>query len=258
MELTDILPLYDQEMRIEIEYPGTTKEILPGSIVRFTRPAPGANRIIYSRLDAQTMDAAIQEQIDYLTALEQPFGWIVCSHDQPSNLGERLQAHGLVQIDETGSLMVLDLQQAPPSLLAPVTADVRPIYHEQIGDAIRVEEQVWGGNFSWMHNRMGPQLDIPGYLSMYCAYVDGQPACTGWTYFNPNTHFASLWGGSTIPEQRKNGLYTAVLAVRIQEAIRRGYRFVFSDATAMSRAVVEQHGFQVLTYSHEYELPEKA
>ena len=137
-------------------------------------------------------------------------------------------------------------------------ADVRPIYHEQIGDAIRVEEQVWGGNFSWMHNRMGPQFDIPGYLSMYCAYVDGQPACTGWTYFNPNTHFASLWGGSTIPEQRKNGLYTAVLAVRIQEAIRRGYRFVFSDATAMSRAVVEQHGFQVLTSSHEYELPEKA
>jgi hypothetical protein len=80
--------------------------------------------------------------------------------------------------------------------------------------------------------------------------VGGRPACVGWTFFYPNSQFAGLWGGSTVAEYRGLGLYTAVLATRIQEAIQRGYRFVVIDASPMSRPIVAKHSFRLLTYAY--------
>jgi len=62
----------------------------------------------------------------------------------------------------------------------------------------------------------------------------------------------SFGGGSTIPAYRKRGLYTAVLAARVQEAIQRGYRFLTIEAGAMSRPIVAAHGFQLLTTTWSY------
>ena len=249
MDTQELLALYDKEQRIEIEYPDMRKEVLP-HVTRFVRDAPGMNFILYSRLDDTDVDAVIQEQIAYFAPMDQPFEWKVYDHDTPSDLKDRLVAYGF-EPEDPDALMVLDLQAAPPALLEPITADVRPITHrEQLADVIRVEEQVWGGNFDWINRRLGDHLEIPGYLSIYVAYADGQPACSGWVYFHANSHFASLWGGSTVSHYRRQGLYTAVLAARVQEAIRRGYRFLTIDASPMSRPIVARHGFRLLTYAH--------
>ncbi len=61
---------------------------------------------------------------------------------------------------------------------------------------------------------------------------------------------ASLWGGSTISGFRKRGLYTALLAVRAQEANARGVRYLTVNASAMSRPILEKFGFEVIAYSH--------
>ena len=81
------------------------------------------------------------------------------------------------------------------------------------------------------------------------AYADDEPACVGWTYFHPNSHFASIWGGSTVETYRQRGLYTAVLARRVQEALDRGYHYVTMDASPMSQPIVVKNGFEILTYS---------
>ncbi len=117
---------------------------------------------------------------------------------------------------------------------------------------IAIEQQVWGGDFGWMRQRMGDHMEIPGYLSIFVAYVEQRPGCTGWTYFHPGSQFAGLWGGSTLPEYRKRGLYTAVLAARMQEAIQRGYRLLTIEAGPMSRPIVAGHGFQLLTMTESY------
>ena len=247
-----ILALYDQQQRIEIEYPGIIKEVLPG-IVRFTRPAPGGNFILYSHLDANIVDAEIQNQIAYFSQFDQPLEWDVYDHDTPSDLLARLVAAGF-QPDEPGALMALNLDESPPVLLEPVKADIRQITTtEQLDDVMRVEEQVWGRNFDWLKKRMGAHLEIPGYLNIYVAYVNEQPACAGWVYFHPKSQFADLFGGSTVVEFRQRGLYTAVLARRVQDAIQRGTRFLTIDASPMSRPIVARHGFQLLTYSHDCE-----
>lgn len=252
MDQQELLALFDRQQRVEIEIPGMRKEILP-QVVRFIRPAPGMNYIGFHRLDETNAEAAIQEQIAYFQPMGQPFGWDVYGHDAPQDMRERLIAHGYQLEDEPGTVMVLDLQPAPPALLEPVTADVRRIEtQEQIEDIIQVEEAVWGGSFGWMRQRMGDHLKIPGYLSIYAAYVDDQPVCSGWTYFHPDSDFAGLFGGSTLPEFRRRGLYSAVLAKRVQEAAARGRQFMSIDASSMSRPIVAKHGFQFLTESYFY------
>lgn len=253
MDRHELLALYDTQLRIDIEYPRVRKETLP-HLVRFIRPVPGMNYVSYSRLDEHDLDAVIQEQIAYFAPLNQPFSWHVYDHDSPPGLTDRLLAHGFAPDDDPDAIMVLDAQDASPALLTPVTIDVRRItQRDQLDEVVQIEAQVWGGDFSWLKQRLGEHLEIPDYLSVYVAYVDGQPACSSWVYFHAHSQFAGLFGGATLPAFRQRGLYTAALAVRVQEAIRRGYRFLATGASPMSQPILAQNGFHLLTHLHAYE-----
>ncbi len=245
MDTTVVLAKYTRQMRQEIVFPDMQKEVLP-HIVRFTRPAPGMSFVLYSDLDSTTADAEIEDQIAHYSANNLPFSWKLYGYDNPVDLLTRLKNHGFTP-DPPDTLMVLDLETAPAILTSPHPVDLRRTEVAHLGDVVQIMEQVWGGNFSWIFNRLGSHLAIEGYLSIYTAYVDDLPACTGWTYYHPGSEFASLWGGSTIPSQRGKGLYTALLAARVTEALQRGVKYLAVDAGEMSRPIVERYGFNRLT-----------
>jgi hypothetical protein len=253
LERAALLCLFDEEMRRGITYPDMRKDILPWG-VRFVRPAPGMSFITYYQLDERSAEAAIQEQIAYFKALDQPFSWTVYDHDAPAGMEERLLAHGFEE-EEPGALMVLDLSRAPAALFEPTEADIRPIDQRAgLEDVIHVMEGVWGGNFDWMRERMGVHLEIPGYLNIYAAYIEDQPASAGWVYFHPGSPFASLFGGSTLAEWRGRGLYSAILARRAQEAQRRGVHYLTVETSPMSRPIVEKHGFWQLSAARDFKV----
>ena len=252
MDKRSLLKLFDKELRIDFEVPGVGKESFP-KLTRFTRPAPGMNFIGYSRLDREELDEVITEQIAHFSKFDQPFSWEVYEHDLPAELPERLAAHGFALDDDPDAVLVLDTAEAPPALIQMVVTDVRRLSRpEQLDDVTGVEEQVWGGDFGWLKKRLSPHMAIPGYLSVYAAYADDQPVCTGWIYFNPGSSFASIYGGATAEGYRKRGFYSAVAAVRVQEAIRRGYRFITVGASQMSRPILERLGFRLLTIERDY------
>src|SRR4051794_4135335 len=158
MDIKDILVRFDQQLRIAIEPPGVRKEAFP-NLVRFVRPSPGMNFVGYSRLEEAALDTTVAEQIAYFAPMNQPFEWVVYDHDQPPALKERLVAHGFAP-DEPAALMALDLQTPPPALLEPVTADLRRLTRRaELEDVIAIEQQVWGGNFGWMRQRMGDHME---------------------------------------------------------------------------------------------------
>ena len=51
---------------------------------------------------------------------------------------------------------------------------------------------------------------------------------------------------------RRKGLYTAALALRVQEAVRRGYRYLTINASEMSRPIVSKYGFHLLATEYSY------
>jgi len=250
MNRADIIALYTQDQRIEVEYPDSRRERLP-NLVRHVNTSGGEGAIIYSDLDEHNVEQTIQEQLAYFNAIGQDFEWKLYDYDQPPDLKERLAALGF-EIEEPEAIMVLDLRQAPAALFQPVKHDLRQIIKpEALQDVRQIEEQVWDTDETDLIEYLtGGLTDHPDQLSIYVAYIDNVPASSGWIYFPKGSRFASLWGGSTVEQYRKQGLYTALLAVRAQEARKRGVEYLTVDASPMSRPILEKFGFEIIAYAY--------
>lgn len=245
----DLLSLFDREQRIDIDYPDTRKERRP-HLIRYVSETGGPHFILYSDLRGADVDAVIAEEQAYFGPLGE-VEWKVYAHDTPADLRQRLVAHGF-QVDEEETVLVLDLHDGARRATAPRQpreVDVRRLQTvAQLADVRRIEETVWEEDFGWLEERLGDDMAMSDdYIGVYVAYVEEQPACAGWIYFHPHSQFATLYGGSTLPEQRRRGLYTAILDARLQEAAARGYRFVTTDASPSSRPILERAGFEPLT-----------
>jgi GNAT superfamily N-acetyltransferase len=248
MDRDQLLQLFDREERQHAQFYNSLREVTPHT-VRF-RPLPGmkgGSYILYSDLDETNADVVIRDEITYFQQLGRRCEWKIYDHDRPADLKERLVAHGFT-LEEPEALMVLDLAEMPQELLRPVTRDVRRITDPAlIPEVLSVQQTVWAEKDIAYVEEAIQELRLNGqYISYYAAYADGRPVCSARVCFSQGGVFASLWGGATLPEHRGRGFYTALVAVRAQEARRRGYRFLTIDASPMSRPIVERHGFQLL------------
>ncbi len=254
LDESDILVLYDAEMR---QNPPTfMAQVMqsPGLTVCVSEVGQKhGGWVLYTRLDENNADAAIRAQIARFAELGREFEWKVYSHDTPADLKDRLLAHGF-ESEEPEALLALDLEHAPTYLWQPVTADVRRITTSaQFDDLATVLEEVWNEPFSDLRQELErDRARAPQLLSVYAAYVDDAPATSAWIRFHEGRSFADLWGGSTVSRFRGRGLYTALVAVRAQEAHTRGVRFLTVDASPMSRPILEKLGFRFLCYSQPF------
>ena len=251
MNTSQIIALYDQDQRKEVEYPDLRREVTPNVVRHVNTSGAGNGTVIYSQLRDDNAEEIIREQVRYFESLGQDFEWKVYDYDQPPDLKERLGSLGFT-VEEQEAIMVLDLEHAPQTLWQPVPAYVQQIDDpERIADVLDVERQVWEEDFSWLGRYLGEALRrYPEQMSVYVAYVGDRPASAAWTYFPKHSQFASLWGGSTLSDFRKQGLYTALLAVRAQEARSRQVRYLTVDASPMSRPILEKFGFEMIAYSY--------
>ena len=254
MNVAEILTLFDKEQRQEVTFSDFKREVTP-EVVRhlMSKAASGESMVVFSRLNADNADQVIRSQISYFEQLGHNFEWKVYDYDTPPDLRERLLAHGF-GADDPEAVLVLDLTEAPEALLRPVTHDVRRITRpSKLDQVVSVQRSVWpdADYIPWLEQRLSDDLQHgPEWISIYVAYLDNRPASSAWITFHQGSQFAGLWGGSTLPEYRQRGLYTALVATRLQEARQRGVRFLTIDASPMSRAVLEKYGFRLLTYAH--------
>ena len=252
MDKLQVIELYDLDQRINVKYPDTRREEIP-NIVRHvgSRRKSGSGTILYSRLDNGNVERTICAQIDYFESISQDFEWKVFDYDSPADLKDRLAAYGF-EIEEAEAIMVFDLSATPDFLLQPVAHDVRQITSTaKIADVMSVERQVWNEDFADLEAYLTHTLaSEPEKMNIYVAYVGDQPVSSAWVYFPPHSQFASLWGGSTLPEFRGQGFYSALLAVRVQEAISRKVSYLTVDASPMSRPILEKFGFEKIADSY--------
>ena len=252
MKRNNLLARYDKQLRVHVAYPEARKEIT-GDVVRFIRQAPGMNFVSFTFANEPELERVIDRELEYFVPMNQPFTWKVYDHDLLPSLKDKLVSRSFVGDDDPADVMVLEIDEASSYLFQPVKADIRRITTlEGLKDVIHVLDTVYENNNTWVNDRLGLHLRIPGYLSVYAAYVQNQPASIAWTYF-PRGQFATLFAGSTIAEYRKQGLYTSLLATRLQEIRERGYHYAAVETGAMSKPIVEKHGFRHLTTVWDYE-----
>ena len=251
MNKSQMIALYDQDQRIDVEYPGMRREVTPDVVRHIDTSDTREGMVVFSQLNEANAEDIICDQVSYFESIGQDFEWKVYDYDKPTDLKEKLGSYGFI-VEEAEALVVLDLNDAPEIFWQPVRHQVQRIVNpEKLVDVQTVEQQVWNEDSSWVVDYLGDALrNYPKQMSVYVAYVGEQPASAAWIYFPAHSHFASLWGGSTVSGFRKQGLYTALLAVRAQEAKARHVRYLSVDASAMSRPILEKFGFEMIAYSY--------
>jgi hypothetical protein len=251
MNKSQMIALYDQDQRKDVKHPSMRREVIPPVVRYINTSSHGEGVVLYSQLDEANVDQVIREQVGYFESIGQDFEWKVYDYDRPPDLKERLESHGFI-VEDAEAIMVLDLEEAPGILSQPVSPTIQQITDpEKLADVLTIQDQVWGEDFSSLGHYLQDTLrNTPEQLSMYIAYVNQQPASAAWIYFPKHSKFASLWGGSTVSGFRKQGLYTALLAVRAREAKARQLRYLTVDASPMSRPILEKFGFEMIAYSY--------
>jgi GNAT superfamily N-acetyltransferase len=209
---------------------------------------PGSwNGIVYSYFSTSVAEAVITNEISHFAKLHRSFEWKVYSHDEPPDLLARLQDHGF-NIGAEESLMILDLQELSPSLFAPdpegitVTAVASD---EGIGHFLSLEAAIWGPQADTTRAFLRTALEgrFQGHRA-FIAYSGAKPIGFGRVTVSEGSQFAGLWGGSVLPEFRGRGIYRALLAARIQHAMRfDSVRYFRVDALPTSRPILEKYGF---------------
>ena len=258
MDNAAVLALFDRELREQAppDGPGARVERV-GAVVRLTGPAHGWNGVVWSALTPAGADAAIAGQIAYFTGLGREFEWKLYGHDLPVDLGRRLVAAGFtpgpvetLMVGEVGEVGALTLGTEPPVgvRIVPVTdragVDLVADVHERAfgADASRLRRELYG--------RLTAGTDV-----VVLAMAGDEPVSAARMELVPDTSFAGMWGGGTVPGWRGRGVYRALVAHRARVAAERGYRYLQVDASDESRPILERLGFHPLTTTTPYEHP---
>ncbi|MET9449961.1 GNAT family N-acetyltransferase [Streptomyces cinerochromogenes] len=248
MDHVAVLAQYDRELRegARPDGPGARIE-RTGGVVRQVADASAWNGVLWSALDTEGADRAIQDQIARFTGLGREFEWKLYSHDEPADLAARLLAAGF-RAEPAETLMVAEvadliLDTAPPAGVRFVRA-TDPAGADLVVD---VHEKAFGTDGTRLRQQLLARLAAdPGTVVAVAALADGEPVAAARMELVPGTAFAGLWGGGTVPQWRGRGLYQALVAHRARAAAARGYRYLHVDALPTSRPILERLGFHAL------------
>ncbi|GAA2212229.1 GNAT family N-acetyltransferase [Nonomuraea monospora] len=255
MNREEVLAAFDREMRREAvaDDPGAVVE-RDGDVVRQVGPEDGWNGVLWSGLrSGEDADAAIAAQVKHFGALGRPFEWKVYGHDRPADLAGRLLAAGFIP-EPVESLMVARADGIPG---APVPDGIRlvPVTGQDGVELVAdVHEAAFGAGRVHIRERLHAQL-AAGTVVAVVAMAGDVPVSAARMDLHPGTRFASLWGGGTVPEWRRRGVYRALVAYRAREAVARGYDFLQVDATDQSHPILLRLGFAELTTTTPYVHP---
>ncbi|MGN6795901.1 MAG: GNAT family N-acetyltransferase [Streptosporangiaceae bacterium] len=258
MNRSEVLAAFNQQVRQNTSPDGTGARFETDAHVvrRIAQHGLGGSGVQWSDLDPASAGEVIAAEVKYFGERGERFEWKLYSYDQPADIADRLVAAGFVP-EEPESLMIaviaeiideLRSAQLPPG----VTLD-RATDDAGIDRLTRVHELVFGSDESGVRAELREQLaEAPETIDMVIAMAGEEPVSAARTVFLPGTQFAGLWGGGTLPQWRRRGIYRALVRHRAELAAKRGYSYLTVDASDQSRPILERIGFERLAITTPY------
>jgi GNAT superfamily N-acetyltransferase len=213
-------------------------------------------------LDSAELDALIARQREHFAARGEDVEWKLHGHDEPADLADRLRAAGFEPEDEE---TVVVGPAAPLAAAAPELPDgvrLREVTSRVDFDRIAaMESTVWGEDQSYRGEALAAEVAAtPDGVTVVVAETIPDPSAAdpstvvsaGWVRYVDGTDFATLWGGSTLPQWRGRGIYRALVRYRASLAVHRGLSLLQVDASADSRPILERNGFVAITTTTPY------
>lgn len=259
MDAEAALRAYDEQIRRTTVPPHpdwTVERVAQNRIVRVVSPPEHEYGcyVLWSDLDDSDADEVIAEQVGFFAGLGRSFEWKWFGHDRPADLRVRLERAGLVAEDDE-TLVIGEVPEVVERCAAATVAEGITLRHVRAGDLdadlagiVTLNQRVWDEDLSWLMAELREELaETPDDLRIHVAEVEGEIVCAAWVRFHQGTDFASLWGGSTLPEWRRKGIYRALVGRRAVQARDRGFRYLQVDASDDSKPILDRLGLSAVT-----------
>jgi ribosomal protein S18 acetylase RimI-like enzyme len=257
-DATVLLAAYDAALRPDIPdpVPAGVRVERDGPLVRLVGLDTGGflSYADLGGLDGAELDALIARQREYFAERKEPVEWKLHGHDRPADLGDRLRAAGFVPEDQETVVIGPVAGLAATMPVVPDGVRLREVSARADLDAIaRMQEAVWGRTRGSVADRLSAELAAdPQSLSVVVAEADEEVVSAGWIRYVPGTGFGTLWGGATLPQWRRRGIYRALVTYRARLAAVRGCTMLQVDASDDSRPILQALGFIPVTTTTPY------
>jgi GNAT superfamily N-acetyltransferase len=258
VDVTDLLARYDAQLRTIVPDPlpeGLRVE-RDGPLLRFTGYGNGGG-IGYRDLggiEGTELDELIARQVRVFADRGEAFEWKLHGHDRPADLSERLRAQGFVA-EDLETVVIAPVGEVVGGVSLPDDVSIHEVSARTDLDRIgAMEEAIWQDDRAgWLPDSLEAERAAdPDAMTIVVAESAGEFVCAGWVRFVSGTDFATLWGGGTIPEWRRRGIYHALVAYRANLAAAHGFRFLQVDASSESRPILQHMGFVAVTTTTPY------
>ncbi|HEY5921102.1 MAG TPA: GNAT family N-acetyltransferase [Kofleriaceae bacterium] len=213
-----------------IERPGWLQIVTPSI------KTGGLNEVIYSLLDEQNADAAIDAAIATYRDLGLKFRWNAGPGSGPADLCERLERRGV--IPSWGRGMARSTDGGGP-LGDVVEVDATTVDHYT--DVMAAGWNADGAALLAQHRHVLAE----GRQRLFVGYCDGVPAAAA--SYVPFARSAFLMGGVVLTSYRGRGLYRALVHARLAHARARGITLATAHARESTSApILERIGFETV------------
>jgi GNAT superfamily N-acetyltransferase len=253
-----LLAAYDSQLR------GQVPERLPegetaerdGPVVRFYGGPGGQGWVLYrdlGGLEGAALDELIARQVAFYADRGERFEWKYHGHDLPVDLPERLLAHGFVP-EPTETIVIGRVDEMAGDAVLPDGVSLREVTERADLERMQaLENEVWGEDGDWLPDMLESERAVdPESITIVAAEAGETVVCAAWIRFDPDTEFGTLWGGATLAEWRRKGIYRATVAYRANLAKERGKRYLETDASDDSNPILQRLGFVPVTTTTPY------
>jgi GNAT superfamily N-acetyltransferase len=201
------------------------------------------NCVVHADLKPEEADQEIEASLRRMQAHGVPGSWHVGPSMRPSDLGERLVAHGLEYGgDDIG--MAVDLSTLPEEVPTPAEFVVERV-RDEVGLAAWIEalgsgfgagpvEAEWAGE---MYRRLG----FEGPWRHYVGLLAGDPVATSTSFFDVGV--AGIYFVCTVERARRRGIGAAITLAALREARDLGYSVGVLGSSEMGYPVYRRLGF---------------
>ena len=249
-ERSRFLAAYDEQLRTDAETPGALAVTVLGPL-RLVTFGGGRGFVTYRDLGGADAGEIVRLVGAALAHYQADLGitrveWKTRGHDDAPGLHESLVGHGF-EAEEPESIMIGEARRLAVDVPLPDGVTLRQISAENDVRAMcAMSGQAFGDSdaeSSAIADALLHRLSLDDGLELWVAEHDGRIVSAGRLEPVPDTDFAGIWGGSTLPEWRRRGIYRALTAARARSALRWGKTLVHSDSTEYSRPILERYGF---------------
>ncbi len=240
--LVKIKQTYLKQLR-ETSFPGLRNEVAE-NFVRMVHPESaeaGMNAVVWATARENEYRNLVHEQMAYYASLGKAFEWKYFELFQPASLKAILLEEGFTAAEPE---RLLGWQPGMPIPASSSHFTVVELQAEEAKEAMQlVDAAVYSETMDELYQMLVDQKQKKSNsVFFYAAQTKlGELAAIG--RFEVHGAIGALFGGATLPQYRKQGAFTSLVATRLQHATGIGLELVTVDASPRSLPILQKLGF---------------